>query len=76
MSKMAPDGRNVIGENVSCCCREKGMTYYALSEKCGVPLTTILHIVDGSTGNPGIYTMERICRGLDIPLAECLNVKK
>ena len=51
-------------------CMEKGMSYYTLSYKSTIPLTTLLHITEGSTKNPGIYTIMKICDGLDVSLKE------
>lgn len=75
MAKMVQPTRNVIGEKVAEFCRKRDLSCYELSRRCGVPLTTIMHIVEGTTKNPGIYTMVRICRELDIPLSECLDAE-
>lgn len=61
---------NQIGEKLERMCREKGISFYALS---AVSLTTIMHVVDGSTRNPGIYTVMRLCRGLEISMADFLE---
>lgn len=73
MAKLVLTDKNVIGHTVEELCVKKGMTCYDLSRQCGVPLTTIMHIVNGSTKNPGIYTMVKICRELEIPLTQCLD---
>ena len=44
-----------------------------LPKRIGRRMTTIAHIADGSTKNPGIYTIMRICRALDVPLAVFLD---
>lgn len=59
---------NKIGENIERICREKSLSYYELSRNAKVPLTTILHIVDGSTKNPGIYTVVKLYSYLEIPM--------
>lgn len=51
-------------------CREKNLTYYQLSHKSTVPLTTLIHIINGSTKNPGIVTILKLCEGLDVTLSE------
>ena len=64
---------NQIGEKLERMCREKGISFYALSAVSGVALTTIMHVVDGSTRTPGIYTVMRLCRGLEISMADFLE---
>jgi transcriptional regulator with XRE-family HTH domain len=46
------------------------MSYYMLAYRSTVPLTTIMHILNGKTRNPGIFTLIKICNGLDITIAE------
>uniref|UniRef100_UPI004056BDBE helix-turn-helix domain-containing protein n=1 Tax=Agathobacter sp. TaxID=2021311 RepID=UPI004056BDBE len=63
-------------------CEQKELSYYALAYKSGVPLTTLLHILDGSTKNPGVFTVMKLCKGLDISAAEffrrmeCTDIQK
>lgn len=64
---------NRIGEWISEMCGEKNLTYYALARTAGVPLTTLMHIVDGSTKNPGIYTLIRVCSALEQPMSELID---
>ena len=64
---------NRLGRRMTEYCLRKGWSLYMLSAASGVPLTTIAHIADGSTKNPGIYTIMRICRALDVPLADFLD---
>ena len=64
---------NRLGRRMTEYCLRKGWSRYVLSAASGVPLTTIAHIADGSTKNPGIYTIMRICRALDVPLAVFLD---
>lgn len=51
-------------------CREKGMSYYALAFRASVPMSSLIHIIDGSSKNPGIYNIMKICDGLGISLAD------
>lgn len=57
-------------------CRERGLTYYTLSYQSSIPLTTLLHVMDGTTKNPGIYTIIKICDGLGITLQEFFATKE
>ena len=51
-------------------CNEKNYDYITLSRKSGVPLSTILNIIEGNSKNPGIYTILKLCNGFEITLAE------
>ncbi|MDO4331121.1 MAG: helix-turn-helix transcriptional regulator [Eubacteriales bacterium] len=64
---------NRIGSKLTEVSTKKGWTFYMLSRSSGVPLTTLLHIVDGSTKNPGIYTVMRLCDALELPLEELIG---
>lgn len=68
--------KNRIGETIENICREKSLSYYMLSRNAGVPLTTILHIVDGSTKNPGVYTVLKIYSYLEIPMEDLAEILK
>ena len=57
-------------------CNEKNCSYYELAYKADVPLTTLLHIMDGSSKNPGIWTIHKICIGLEISLKELFDDKE
>lgn len=66
---------NRIGRNIQSCCMQQGLSYYALARKAGIPLTTLLHILDGTSRNPGVYTLLRICGPLGISLTDLLREK-
>lgn len=51
-------------------CKEKNLSYTALSCRSAVPLTTFLHIMDGTTVNPGMLIICRICDGFGVTLKE------
>lgn len=69
------ENKNVLGERIKSLCMEKGISYYALSYKSTVPLTTLLHIIDGTTKNPGIFTITKICEGLDVTVKDFLDIE-
>lgn len=62
--------QDVLVERINNLCKEKRMTYYALSYASAVPMTTLMHIVDKSTANPGVLTIGKLCGGLGISLKE------
>lgn len=66
----AKDKKQIVANRIDNLCKEKGISYYSLAYKSTVPLTTLLHIVDGSTKNPGIFTIIKICDGLEMTLKD------
>lgn len=56
-------------------CKEKNMSYYTLSYKSTIPMTTLLHIVEGETQNPGIFTIMKICDGFGVTMSEFFNTE-
>lgn len=62
--------QDMLVERINNLCKEKRMTYYALSYQSAVPMTTLMHIVDKSTVNPGVLTIGKLCDGFGISLKE------
>lgn len=62
--------QDVLVERINNLCKKKRMTYYALSYKSAVPMTTLIHIMDKSTVNPGVLTIGKLCDGFGITLKE------
>lgn len=56
-------------------CKNNEMTYYILSYRSTIPLTTLVHIMDGTTKNPGIFTLMKICDGLGVSLSEFFDTE-
>lgn len=57
-------------------CKENQMSYYNLSYKSSIPLSTIINIMEGTTKNPGIYTIMKICDGFGITMKEFFDTKE
>lgn len=62
--------QDILINRIKKLCKEKKMSYYKLSYKSTIPMTTLGHIMDGSTQNPGIFTIMKICDGLGITMKE------
>ena len=56
-------------------CQQRGISYYTLSYRSAVPITTIMHIIDGSTRNPGVFTIIKICNGLNITVKDFFDAE-
>lgn len=67
---MKKDIQFILLDRIDQLCNEKDMTYYNLSYKATIPLTTLIHIMDGSTKNPGVFTIMKICDGLGVSMKE------
>ncbi len=68
--------QKILIERINYLCKQRGMSYYALASKSGVPLTTLLHILDGTTKNPGIFTVFKLCDGFNITITEFLRTNE
>lgn len=66
--------QDILVERNNNLCKERRMTYYALSYASAIPMTTLMHIVDKSTVNPGILTIGKICDGFGITLKEFFDI--
>lgn len=68
--------QKILANRINDLCKRQGLSYYSLSYKSTVPLTTLLHIVDGSTKNPGILTVIKICEGLNISVRDFFDTEE
>ncbi len=68
--------QKILAKRIAFLCQEKNLSYYELSYKAAVPLTTLMHIMDGSTKNPGLFTISKICGGLEISLKEFFDTQE
>ncbi len=62
--------QKILSNRIRYYCRIRKMSFYALSYRSTVPLNTIMHIINCSTKNPGVFTIAKICNGLDITISE------
>lgn len=65
--------QEILANRIKHYCKLRRMTYYALAYRSAVPLTTLMHIMNGSTKNPGIFTIAKLCNGLDITIPELFD---
>lgn len=62
--------QDMLVERINNLCREKQMTYCALSYMSAVPMTTLMRIMDKTIVNPGVLIIERLCKGFGITVKE------
>lgn len=56
---MKKDVQKMLIVRIDQLCKEKGLSYYTLSYKATIPMTTLLNIMEGNTQNPGVFTIKR-----------------
>ena len=66
----------MIAERIKDLCRKNNLSYYTLSYKSAVPITTLMHIIDCSPENPGIFTITKICNGFGITLIDFFDTEE
>lgn len=64
------DAKDKLANRIKYLCKQNHISYYTLSYKSTVPMTTLMHIINCSTKNPGIFTIFKICNGLDVTIRE------
>lgn len=64
------EARDRLAKRIKQLCETNHISYYMLSYKSAVPMTTLMNIINCSTKNPGIFTIVKICNGLDITMKE------
>lgn len=60
---------NFVLDRIEELCREKSMSHYRLALKSGIhqsSLSTLLH----RRSTPNVFTLDKICKGFDITLAQ------
>lgn len=68
--------QKVLIQRINQLCKEKGYTYYTLSYKSSVPLSTLTHIMGGTSKNPGLFTIMKLCDGLGVSMKEFFDTQE
>ena len=68
--------QKILAERIISLCKERRLSYYLLSYKSTVPITTILNIVNCITKNPGVFTLIKICDGLGVTIQEFFDTEE
>ena len=70
------EAQKKLAKRISLLCKRQGISYYALSYRSAVPMTTLMHIIDGSTKNPGLFTIIKICNGFNMTVKEFFDAEE
>ncbi|MEW4411165.1 helix-turn-helix domain-containing protein [Clostridium sp. AN503] len=68
--------QELLSQRIQYYCKLRRMSYYKLASRSTVPMSTVLHIVNCVTKNPGIFTLAKICSGLDVSMSEFFNAEE
>ena len=60
--------RECVANRIIELCNERHLAINALARISAVPPTTVKNILNGSSRNPGIVTIKKLCDGLEISL--------
>lgn len=60
---------NAINQRIANLCKEKGYSWYRLSALSGIPVSTIVSIINRNNA-PTIPTLQKLCTALDLTLAQ------
>ncbi len=57
-------------------CSQRDLSINGLAHIAGIPPTTIKNILNGSSMNPGVVTLKKICDGLDISMIDFFDTEE
>ena len=66
--------KKLIGR-INYLCKKEGISYYTLSYRSEVPMTTLMHIIDGSTKNHVLFTIVKICYVLNVTVKDFFDAE-
>lgn len=63
----------IIIQRIKSLCDQRGITMYQLSVMSGVSHSTLAHIINNRTANPGLKTIHKIAHAFSMTLPEFLD---
>lgn len=70
------NAHELLVDRIISLCDDRKLSYYQLAYESGVPLTTLLHIFNGPTKNPGVFTVAKLCGGLGISMSDFFDTEE
>ncbi len=67
------NSREAVVNRINELCSEKQISYYILSYRSAVPMSTLMNIIHGK--NPTITTISKICDGFEISIKEFFSAE-
>lgn len=62
-----------LGQAINKLAEEKNITKYRIAKNSGIPQTTLSEIANGKNLNPTIDTIEKIAKGIGVPVSELMK---
>ncbi len=62
--------KEAVVEKLKNICKEKAITPHKMAMESGIPPSTVVNILKGKSGNPGVLTIAAICNGMGLTLAD------
>lgn len=59
-----------VAARIAYFCREKSLSVNKLSVQCGLRQSTVSNILNGTSKNPTIASIKKICDGLELSLSD------
>jgi transcriptional regulator with XRE-family HTH domain len=64
------DIKDAVALRIRELCRDKGITVNALAYCAGISPSTLFSMLNDKSKNPGVVTIQKLCDGLNITIAE------
>ncbi|SHK37981.1 Helix-turn-helix [Clostridium cavendishii DSM 21758] len=62
-----------IGEAINVLAQEKQITKYRIAKNANMSQTTLSEITNGKNSNPTIETLEKIAKGIGVPVSHLIK---
>lgn len=62
--------QKILVERIDYYREKRGYSYYTLAYKASIPFSTLMHIIKGTSNNPGVFNILKICEGLEVSPSE------
>lgn len=70
------DTRKATARRITALCQERHWKPYHLALQAGVPSSTVKNILNGTSRNPGIVTLKKLCDAFEITLTEFFDTEE
>ena len=70
---MKDEYAQIINNRIKALCDQRGISMYQLSVMSGVSHSTLAHIINSRTSNPGLKTIHKLAHAFSMTLPEFLD---
>lgn len=70
------DTREYVVKRILDLCDEKRITINGLARLSALPPSTLKNIINGTSQNPGVVTLKKICDGLEISMIDFFDTNE